>query len=50
MLMEDIDVDQIKMNGIQLNVKLIIVILDIIIINMNKNVWKNAISILQKVI
>ena len=50
MPMEDIDANLIKMNGMKLNVKLIIVILDFIIINMSKNVWNNAILITPKVI
>ena len=50
MPMEDIDANLIKMNGMKLNVKLIIVILDFIIINMNKNVWKNVVSMIPKVI
>lgn len=48
--MEAIDVNQIKKNGTKLIAKLIIVILDIIIINMNKNVSKNAILIFLKII
>ena len=50
MLMEDIDANLINMNGMKLNVKLIIVIFDFIIINMNKNVWKNVVLMIPKVI
>ena len=50
MLMEGIDVNQINMNGILQNAKLIIVILDFIIIELLNNVLKNVVLMILKVI